>query len=106
MPRFPTVFSLIISIAALTFQPTSTFADDPPPTDPTMRTSGDPIGPPPPPSPASPEAWEATVILVLAIFPEADYETVCYYALVWFNLLPPEYPPDPPEDPPACPPEG
>lgn len=103
MPRLKgsllTVLTVFLSVAALGFFPTPTFADDPPPTDPTMRSSGDPGGPPPPPSPASPEAWEATTILILAIYPEADYETICYYALIWFNLLPPEYPPENPPDP-------
>ncbi|MCE9531877.1 MAG: hypothetical protein K8T89_12245 [Planctomycetes bacterium] len=83
------VMALSLFALLFGFGASSVMADDPPPTDPTLRTSGgiggDPVV-------ASPEAWDIVVEIIIAAFPDNyDEETINYYALLWFNLLPPDY---------------
>lgn len=90
----------VLLSAILTFGVSTARADDPPPQDPTLSTGGSGSGNA---VIADEETWIAVVDLILSIEPYADYETVVYYALVWFNLLPPDTVPSndpPPEDPP------
>jgi len=74
-------------------------ADNPDPQNPTFTPSG---GGPSAPVIASEEAWADITALVTTLFPGSDYDTVAYYALQWYNVLPPDYapPPPPPEGPP------
>lgn len=79
-------------------------ADDPDPNDPTLHGSQG-LYWTAEPRPASPEDWDQLYQLVACFFPDPDWETVCYYGLQWYNVLPPEYPPEepPPEEPPPEP---
>jgi len=63
-------------------------ADDAPPSDPTLTASG---GGNQGPVVASPEAWDLAANIIWSVFDCPDDEMVCYYALLWFNLLPPQY---------------
>ena len=93
--------ALIVSLTMAIFAG-QVHADDPVPPDPTLTLTG---GGSTVPVIASEEAWADLTALVYSLFSTSDYESVSYYGLVWFNLLPPDYapPPPPPED---APPPG
>lgn len=101
--------------AVLLLAPSPAYGDDPMPMDPTLSPSGPNSGNP---VVATEDAWDYAVAEIYAIYGETDYQTTCYYALMLFNLLPPDAGPSTtacappscptpnctPPGPPACPP--
>ncbi len=106
---------LVGLVAVLFLVPAPAYGDDPMPMDPTLSTSGPSSGNP---VVATDEAWDQAVALIDAMYGDTDYQTTCYYALMLFNLLPPDAgpsttacappscspPPSAPPCQPACPP--
>jgi hypothetical protein len=78
---------LIASALFVSVSPVS--ANDPPPQCPNLLPAGS-IGWSHNLVACSEEQWESITAMVVALYPDATYSTVAYYAQVWFNLLPPE----------------
>lgn len=87
-----TLAALFLALAGACVSPSPVLADDPPPMDPATDPSG---GGTNEPYVATPEQWEWATAEILAVYPDADYTTICYYALSWYNMLPPDYSEDP-----------
>jgi hypothetical protein len=84
------VGAMLVAVAML-LPATPALADDPPPINPTLTPPGG--GGIPTPFIATPEQWAWAVSQILAIYPDADYLEVCFFALSWYNMLPPAPPP-------------
>jgi hypothetical protein len=96
---------VVIAVVSMFVARTDLRADVTPPSNPTLTpTTGS--GFTSPATEASVEAWDLIEESILAMYPGATYGEICYYALMWYNVYPPNYceiPPSLPAPPPSPP---